>query len=208
MKESTKKSSLPRVENGKEPTILEKLQHKNWQKIQLPSHRYHLRSRHSGTNFKAVAARNLHAQHLFSHPTCYHIYDPSGNRLTIRKLLQGDDCDIWLKALSMEFGRLAQGNKYGVSSTDTFDFIHSIDIPSNEKVTYAQFVCDERPLKPEKYRIRLVVGGDKLDCDIDSGAPSTNFLEFKLLVNSIISEASKGARFMSIDLKDFLLSSL
>ena len=100
----------------------------------------------------------------------------------------------------MEFGRLAQGNQYGVSSTDTFDFIHSNEIPSNEKVTYAQFVCDERPLKPEKYRVRLVVGGDKLDCDIDSGAPSTNFLEFKLLVNSIISEASKGARFMSLDL--------
>ena len=53
---------------------------------------------------------------------------------------------------------------------------------------YAQFVCDERHLKPEKYPVRCVVGGDKYDCSIDSGSPTTTILEFKLLINSVISD--------------------
>ena len=93
----------------------------------------------------------------------------------------------------MELGRLAQGNKYGVQSTDTIDFIFPHEVPKGEKVTYAQCVCDHRPLKPEPVRVQIVVGGDCLDCSIDSGSPATNLLEFKLLVNSIISDADKGA---------------
>lgn len=85
----------------------------------------------------------------------------------------------------MELGRLAQGNDHGVKSTDTIDFIHQNEVPLNEKVTYAQFVGDERPLKPEKYCVRCVVGGDKLDCSTDLRSPTTNILEFKLLVNSV-----------------------
>ena len=88
----------------------------------------------------------------------------------------------------MELGRLAQGNKYNVSSTNTIEFIHLHQVPTKEKVTYAQCVCDHCPLKPEPHRIRLFVGGDKLDCEVDAGAPSTNLVEFKMLLNSFISE--------------------
>ena len=119
--------------------------------------------------------------------------------MTLEQLLQGKDKEIWNKAQSMEIGRLAQGNIHGVTSSDTIDFICKCDVPSNEKVTYAQFVCDHRPLKPETNRVRCVVGGNKLDCFIDSGAPITNLLEFKLLINSVISDAHHGARFISID---------
>ena len=97
----------------------------------------------------------------------------------------------------MELGRLASGNKYGVQYTNTIDFIMFSDVPTNEKVTYAQCVCDHRPLKPEPNRVRIVVGGDKLDCSIDAGAPTTNLTEFKLLINSVISEARQGAKFMT-----------
>ena len=64
----------------------------------------------------------------------------------------------------MELGRLAQGNIHGVLATDTIDFIYKSDVPLGEKVTYAQCVCDHRPLKPEEFQVRSVVGGDKLDC--------------------------------------------
>lgn len=47
-----------------------------------------------------------------------------------------------------------------------------------------------------------------MECFIDAGAPTKSLLEFKLLVNSVISEAKKGARFISMDLKDFFLASL
>ena len=37
----------------------------------------------------------------------------------------------------------------------------------------------------------------------DAGSPAANMLETKLLINSTISDAHRGARFMSADLKDF-----
>ena len=103
-------------------------------------------------------------------------------------------------------GCLAQGNDYGVKATDTIDFIFKHQVPSTAKVTYANFVCDHRPLKPEPDRIRLVVGGDKLHYDEDSGSPTTNMLETKILINSVISDADKGARFMTMDIKDHFLA--
>ena len=62
---------------------------------------------------------------------------------------------------------------------------------------------DYRPLKDEKYRDRMVVGGDKLSYYADPGSPAASLLETKLLLNSVISDADKGARFLSADLKDF-----
>ena len=56
------------------------------------------------------------------------------------------------------------------------------------------------------YRIRLVVGGDKLDYEFDAGSPATNLLETKILLNSVISDASKGARFLTLDIKDHFLA--
>ena len=73
-------------------------------------------------------------------------------------------------------------------------------------MTYGNFVCDYRPLKTEPNRVRLTVGGDKLDYPYDASSPVTNLIDAKLLLNSTISDAHKGARFMSADLKDFFLN--
>ena len=100
-------------------------------------------------------------------------------------------------------GRLTNGKDAGVEATDCMEFIDKADLPQNCRVTYANFVCDYQPLKTEPFRIRLVVGGDRLDFADDTGAPAASMLETKLLVNSVISEAAEGARFMSCDLKDF-----
>ena len=80
-------------------------------------------------------------------------------------------------------------------------------MPQNKKVTYTQFVCDLRALNPEHIRLCCLVGGDKLDCDIDSGAPTTDITEFQLFINSVISEAKKGARFHTCHLKEIFLAS-
>ena len=42
--------------------------------------------------------------------------------------------------------------------------------------------------------------------DKDAGSPAANIMETKLLINSVISDAKKGARFMSADLKEFFLN--
>ena len=111
-----------------------------------------------------------------------------------------------MKSLSNEFGRLAQGNKYGVRSTNTIDFIHKHEVPAGRDVTYASFVCDYRPLKREQHRVRIVVGGDKSSYPSDAASPATDLLETKVIIKSVISDAHKGARFLSADLKDYFLA--
>jgi hypothetical protein len=185
---------------------------KHIQKPTPPSrHRYNLRNRRQhNTNFRHLATQHLAAQHVFSHKhqsACHIINKESGKKENIDSLLKGPERLRWLQAASNEFGRLAQGNKYGVKATNTIDFIPKSAVPNDRKVTYGSFVCDYRPLKDDPYRIRLVVGGDKLDYPDDPASPAAGLLETKLLLNSVISDAAKGARFMSMDLKDHFLAS-
>ena len=60
-------------------------------------------------------------------------------------------------------------------------------------------------MKDEQWRIRLVVGGDKLEYEFDSGSPTTDLTETKILFNSVISDAKDGANCLSMDLKDMFL---
>ena len=78
--------------------------------------------------------------------------------------------------------------------------------PSDKSATYGSFVYDCKPLKTEQWRVRLVVGGDKLPYKNDSGSPAANLLDTKIVLNSVISQAFKGARSLSCDLKDFFLA--
>ena len=66
-------------------------------------------------------------------------------------------------------------------------------------------VRDIRPLKSEKYRVRLTVGGDRLQYPDDTASPVASLLEAKLLINSTISQSTQNTRFMTIDIKDFFL---
>ena len=147
------------------------------------------------------------AFHAFLHPHLNHIYDKKGKKQTLQNLLKGPKQDRWLQALSNEFGRLAQGNNRGIVGTDTIKLILKSAVPSDKKVTYASFVCDHRPLKEEQWRIRCVVGGDKLPYDDDPALPAASLLDTKIMINSTISDAKFGARFLSPDLKDHFLAS-
>ena len=88
------------------------------------------------------------------------------------------------------------------------EFISKHKIPSHKKVTYANFVCDHRPLKEEKYRVRMTIGGDKLEYQHETASPAASLIETKLLLNSVISNAKDGARFFTMDLKDFFLQTV
>ena len=106
---------------------------------------------HQGTNFCHSAVQHLQAEQMFTMPTCNHVYNDSGKKETIDSLLKGKMGDTWSIALSNELGRLAQGVEDRVIGTDTIDFIPKSKVPHNKKVTYANFVCDYRPLKSEPH---------------------------------------------------------
>ena len=134
-----------------------------------------------------------------------HIYTGS-NKETIDTLIAGPTKEIWQQALANEIGRLAQGIG-DIKGTNTLCFIPKNEIPNNKKITYANIVCDYRPLNTEKHRVRLTVGGDKLDYENDASSPAATLLDTKLILNSTISDACRGARFATIDIKDFFLQS-
>ena len=61
-----------------------------------------------------------------------------------------------------------------------------------------------RPEKSDPNRVRLTVGGDHINYPGNCGTPTADMLTVKMLLNSIIS--TKGAKFMSIDIKNFYLN--
>lgn len=158
-----------------------------------------------------VRQRNIEwLQNRFSSPTMAHIYNKeTGKRETLDSALKGPDQNKWSQGLINELGRLAQGgNDSSIPHNDCIEFVPFSDVPNNKKVTYGQFVLDYRPLKADKWRVRLVVGGDKLDYTMDAGSPAASLIETKLLLNSVISDHKKhNSRFMTCDIKDFFLAS-
>ena len=93
-------------------------------------------------------------------------------------------------------GLTSTRNQHGVSSTDNIDFIHKHEVP---QLYY-------RPSKGEPYRVRITARGNRLSYDEDAGSPAANLLETKVLLNSTISDAEKGACFMIADIKDYFLA--
>ena len=136
-----------------------------------------------------------------------HIFDTNGKRVSIDRLLAGEDKVTWTRSLRNEWGRLLSGSNYGVKGTKIITFIVKSDVEKNRDVTYATFVCDIKPHKVETHRIRITVRGDRLDCPEDTGSPAANMLETKLLVNSTISIANYGVRFISADISNYFLAS-
>ena len=87
-------------------------------------------------------------------------------------------------------------------------YIPHSEVPCNKKVAYANMICDFKPTKLENYRVRLTVGGDVLDYFGDSSSPAASLIETKLLINSVISDSDKGAKFCTLDIKDYFLQSI
>jgi hypothetical protein len=95
--------------------------------------------------------QHIQAVQIFT-PHVNHIYDEHGKKETLDTLLSGKDSTIWMKSLANELGRLAQGClATGIKGTDTIDFIHPHEVPSNKKVTYGNFICVTiAPSKPRR----------------------------------------------------------
>ena len=62
-------------------------------------------------------------------------------------------------------------------------------------------------MNSEPYIVQLNVGGDQLDYEFNTGSPDDSILETKIAINSTISDAHEGSRFISADMKDHFLPS-
>ena len=68
-------------------------------------------------------------------------------------------------------------------------------------------VCDIRPYKDNIHITRFTVGGGKINYTGGESSPAPSLIETKLLLNSVISEANRGGRFLILDLKGYFLRS-
>ena len=113
--------------------------------------------------------------------------------------------EVWGTSYGNEIGRLFQGMPGRVKGTDTCFFINKNDIPKDraKDCTYGRIVTSYRAGKAEPNRTRLTVGGDRINYPDDCGTPTADLLTVKHLLNSVVS--TPGAKFMTIDIKDFYL---
>jgi hypothetical protein len=109
---------------------------------------------------------------------------------------------LWTRGFGNECGRLFQGIR-DLPGTDTCFFITLKNIPTDRKITYGRIVCDYKPHKQEKERVRLTVWGDKLNYSGDVATSTANITTFIIPINSTLS--TKDAAMMMMDIKNYYL---
>jgi hypothetical protein len=109
---------------------------------------------------------------------------------------------IWTQGFGNECGRLFQGIR-DIPVADTCFFIKLTNIPKNIKITYGKIVCDYKPPKKENERVRITVGGDKLDYSGDVATSTADIITFKILINSTLS--TEDAVMMMTDINNYYL---
>jgi hypothetical protein len=109
---------------------------------------------------------------------------------------------LWTCGFGNECGRIFQGIRY-TPGTDTCFFIKLTNMPTERKITYGKIVCDYKPHKKEKERVRLAVGGDRLDYSGDVATSAADITTFKILINSTLS--TTYAAMMMMDIKNYYL---
>jgi hypothetical protein len=119
-------------------------------------------------------------------------------------VLMKDPClqPLWTRGFGNECGRLFQGIR-NIPGTDTCFFITLKNIRHDRNITYGKIVCDYKPHKKEKERVRLTVRGDRLDYSVDVATSTADITTFKILINSTLS--TKDSARMMMDIKKYYL---
>jgi len=145
----------------------------------------------------------FHACHL-AHQAHKAINPDTGKLAEYPVLLKSTDGYHWEESCCEEIGRLAQGYLPNVpQGTDTIHFIRFDQIPKGRSPTYLRLVVADRPTKSNPRRVRMTVGGDRVNYPGEVRTKTSDLTTAKILINSTIS--TPGARYMCLDIKDFYL---
>ena len=122
--------------------------------------------------------------------------DEKGKKLTIKTALASPQHDIWLAKHGEEIARLFDSL--------TIKLIHRAAVPSDKKAAYYNpQVRTKIKDGALQYRVRGTIGGNQIQYAGDTAAHTASMQLIKILLNSVVS--SKGAKFMTADIKDFYL---
>jgi hypothetical protein len=82
-------------------------------------------------------------------------------------------------------GRLCQGIR-DIQGTNKCFFVELSNILKDRKIIYGKLFCNHKPNKTEKDRVRLTVGGDRLDYTGEEATSTADITTFKILINSTL----------------------
>ena len=88
-----------------------------------------------------------------------------------------------------------------LNGTDTIFFMHPSQMPKNKKIAYVHLVSSIRPLKSETHRVRVTIGGNRLECDGITATTPTTQATVKTHLKSTISTAN--AKHITLDFKKY-----
>jgi hypothetical protein len=131
------------------------------------------------------------------------IHPVTGKEMQYKDLMKDPELGpLFEIGLSNELGRICQGIR-DIAGTNTAFFVDLANIPKDHKITYGKLVCDLKPNKTEKHRVRLTVGGNRLDYNGETATSTADITTFKILINSTFS--TKDAKIMMMDINNYYL---
>jgi hypothetical protein len=101
-----------------------------------------------------------------------------------------------------EADRLFQGIR-NIPGTNTCFFVELKNIPKDRQITYGKIVCDYKPKNKIKGRMRLTVGGYRLDYSGDGATSTADVTTFNFLINITLS--TTDAAMIMMDIKNYYL---
>jgi hypothetical protein len=104
---------------------------------------------------------------------------------------------LWKRGFGNKCGRLFQGIQ-DIPGTDTCFFINLTNILKDRNITDGKLVCDYKPHKKEKERVRLTAGSNILDYSGDVATSTAGMTTFKILINSTLSTEDAAMMMMDI----------
>jgi hypothetical protein len=160
------------------------------------------------TSFATLCSALLHKDN----PLALSVLDPTTGYMLEHCQLQHDPWykTTWDTLYANELGCLCQGigsgeapNSKHVAGTNMFLHISYHNIPSHKRkeICHTIVVCEVRPYKDDPDCTGITIGGNRICYPGNMGTNTASLELLKLLLNSVLSR--KGARFSSIDLKNF-----
>jgi hypothetical protein len=152
-------------------------------------------------NMAIALGTNHWSQHNLANTVVHPI---TGKKMEYMALMNDPDLQpLWKRGFKNEAGRLFQGI-HDIPGTNTCFFVELTNIPKGRNnITYGKIVCDYKPHKKEKDRVRLTVGGNRLDYSGDVATSMADITTFKILINSTLS--TQDAAMMMMDIQNYYL---
>jgi hypothetical protein len=147
-------------------------------------------------------------------PSALSVLNPTTGDFLEHYQLCRDPCykTTWDTSYANKLGRLCQGiisgptpNSQRLAGTNTFCLINYNDIPLHKRkeICHTMVVCKVRPEKDNPDHTCITIGGNRICYPGNVGTTTALLKLVKLLLNSILFR--KGARFSTIDIKNFYL---